>query len=99
MDDLAIDQVGHGRNADMRMRSHIETVTCVEYSGAEMVEQDEGPIIRRFEDGNTRLIFSPSAKSRIAGWMSVSMPVISLWRMAMDLCPSACRISQVLERA
>ena len=42
VNDLPIDQVGHGRKADMGMRSHVETLARIEHRGTHLVEEDKG---------------------------------------------------------
>jgi hypothetical protein len=41
MHDLAIEQIGDGREPDMRMRPHVEPGAGAEFSRAEMIEEDE----------------------------------------------------------
>ena len=43
MHDLAIEQIGDGREPDMRMRPHVESRAGAEFSRSEMIEEDERP--------------------------------------------------------
>lgn len=41
VNDLAVEEVRHGREADMRMRAHIDPVTRGEFGGPEVIEEHE----------------------------------------------------------
>jgi len=41
MDDLAINQIGHGRETDMRVGLHGKTMTRLEHPWPQMIEEDE----------------------------------------------------------
>jgi hypothetical protein len=43
MDDLAIEEIRHRREADMRVRPDIETMSRSEICGPHMIEEDERP--------------------------------------------------------
>jgi hypothetical protein len=43
MDDLAVEEIRHRREADMRVRPNIETMSRREICGAHMIEEDERP--------------------------------------------------------
>src|SRR5258705_551225 len=42
MHDLAVEQVGHGRKPDMRVRAHVDALAGAEFRRSHMVEEDEG---------------------------------------------------------
>src|SRR5262249_38487229 len=41
MHDLAVEQIGDGGKADMRMRPHIDAFAGAKYCGPEMIEENE----------------------------------------------------------
>ena len=41
MHDLAVEQIGHRGEPDVRMRPHVEAVAGLEYGRAEMIEEHE----------------------------------------------------------
>src|ERR1700728_1417707 len=41
VDDFAVEQIGHGGKADMRMRPNVNAVAGLEHSRTEVVEEDE----------------------------------------------------------
>src|SRR5580704_8294977 len=41
--DLAVEQIGDGREPDMRMRPDVDAIAGAEYCRSEMVEEDERP--------------------------------------------------------
>jgi hypothetical protein len=43
MNDFAVIEISEGRQADMRMRPHVETMPALELRRAEVVEEDERP--------------------------------------------------------
>src|SRR3569623_2413536 len=49
--DLAVEQLAHGREPDMRMWPHVEALAAAEFGRAEMVEEDEGPDHARASGG------------------------------------------------
>src|SRR5437764_8025279 len=48
---LAFEEIGHGGEADMRMRPHVDAGAGIEHGGSHLVEEDEGtdhpPLDRR----------------------------------------------------
>jgi hypothetical protein len=42
VEDLAVEQVGDGGEADMRMRAHVDALSKLELGGSHLVEEDEG---------------------------------------------------------
>src|SRR5210317_2182184 len=43
MDDLAFEQVGNGRQADVRVRAHLQALTRWKLGRSEVIEKDEWP--------------------------------------------------------
>ena len=60
MDDLAIEEIRHRREADMRVRPDIETMSRSEICGPHMIEEDERP------DMTARLCGKHAAHGRAA---------------------------------
>jgi hypothetical protein len=51
VNDLAVEQVRHGGEADVRVRPHVDAVTGAEYRGPKMVEENERPNQARLRGG------------------------------------------------
>ena len=59
MNDRALEQIGHGGQADVRMRPDIDARNRAPAQQVPVVEKNERTDIRRFADGSTRRTSNP----------------------------------------
>src|SRR5450432_578921 len=67
MRDFAVKQISDRRQADMRMRPHVETFAGFEFRRPEMIEKDERPTMRERAEGSARRTENPSPRSTVRG--------------------------------
>jgi len=71
--DLAVEEIGHSGEADMRVGAHIETCAGRQYGWAHLIKNTNGPTVRRSPEGRTRRTSKPPPRSRVRGTMMVSI--------------------------
>ena len=71
-DDLALEQVGHGGEPDVRVRAHVDALPEQELGRPHLVEEDERPDHLPRADGSARRTSKPP-RSRARGTITVSI--------------------------
>ncbi len=59
---LTVEEVGDGRQADVRVRPHVYALARFEFGGAHVVQEDEGPHHPPFRVGQHPLHFQTAAE-------------------------------------